>query len=280
MKNYNKSMYFKKIVLVIIAFFFFPGLSPASQPEGDIEKIKKDMRELSVKLEKHDQTLSRYSKFYDDQFLISKQAIEEKLILMKQEEKFIEKLSTSVQIIALSLTGIGILATILAIFGFINLKRLFEEKLARQETIISSLQPILEDRAKIIAERDLSKFMESMYLRDEAVLNQRRANFIRIDRDDTLTMDKIIDIIQESEEFSHYVSRLFVHPELPQAENEILKSLFYFRQYPSFYIVPCLKKIQFQWNNNARIFQVINEVLFECENRDPTRLFEKKHNEN
>jgi len=216
----------------------------------EISEIKAELARLTDGLDRHEKLLSQQKK-------------------RSAEAEPIEYLANTVSIIGILISVIALIATILGAAGYVNIKGLFEEKFRAQERMIETLQPIFEKRALQMAERDLTTIMENLYLRDTAVLNQRRAEFTRADIGGEGSVDAIMSIFLRIEEFSDYVSLLFIHPTLPLAGQKIQRSLYYFREYPSYYIVPCLKAVRLNWRENEQMFALINEVLEACEGENP-----------
>lgn len=256
MKRFRLSL----IIIFFIAWFCSAEQIFAQVPEKaesdqqifarkEILKIKTELARLSDELDRHEKLLFQQKK-------------------RSEEAEPIEYLANTVSIIGILISVIALIATILGAAGYVNLKGLFEEKFKAQEGMIETLQPIFEKRALQMAERDLTIIMENLYLRDTAVLNQRRAEFTRADIGEG-SFDVIMSIFLRIEEFSDYVSLLFIHPTLPLAGQKIQRSLYYFREFPSYYIVPCLKAIRLNWREKKQIFTLINEVLEACEEENP-----------
>jgi hypothetical protein len=258
MKNMVKIWHFMIPSILIFLFAFIIESAFASETAGDLDKYKNEIYILKEKVQKQEQKISTLTNFYNDQSLMSKKSLEDKLNLMKQEGKIIEKLATTVNIVVLFISAVVLIATFLSLVGYISLKKSFEDKM-------DNLQTIIESRARKIADRDLTSFIEKMYSRDVAVLNQRRESFIRAEQTSEFSVSQLIDVFENIEIFSLNVNRLFIHPDMPLAEEEILRSLYYFNNYPSLYITDCLQNIRFSWDNNTRVSTMIDSVISACE---------------
>lgn len=189
---------------------------------------------------------------------------------MQNEQKIIQRLSTSVQITSSMTAFVNLFIGIVVVFMY----RYSKESInVLKDSITEKLQaiPIIAEKQAVeLAEKDMTKIMEKLHLRDQAILNQRRSNLIKLsDNNKDTPIEKIIDIMERMEEFSNYVSLLFFHPKLGNAENQLKKALYYFEQNPTYYITRCLKAIRFDWRENARILEHIDKVLELCEAKNP-----------
>ena len=194
------------------------------------------------------------------------------------QEKVIKNLSNIIGLVAVIITIMAVFVTLLSYLSYKNIKELFVEKLERnkemvmnQSNRIEGLRPIFEKNALEMAERDLTKVIEKMKLKDEAVLNQSRVNLslISVGKDTQSNFEALIDSFENTQSFSGYVGLLLTHPSTPLAEIKLDQAFYYFLTHPSFYILPILDNIMLDWRDDIRIIDKIKELKTACEKKNP-----------